>query len=324
MATIWDIAEKNVQNQTREFNSQDTARNIVFCGTKNSETKLNIWELGQGLELVDLLDIPIKCNTIENLSLVIVLNLREPDTIWNAIEVILDEIKQRIKKILSRLVKEKSNRLKEQLKSKLDKRLSLLPAEEQNNHSLDISPVTLTIVGNYFDEFLLMAQKKQELLENCLRLIAHSLGASLYFVSCVMGKNEPRKVIEAIIDQPSPTSQKHAVRIVTSSCANGKPVYIPFGMDSFSDLVNLLGLDQSGEKSLMDQCKEILMRNFPKNTSESQSKARNLEEDRIFAEPLIDELRRKYEQQFEQMRIEGQSKLREEIQQAYAGDANVV
>ncbi|CAF4526845.1 unnamed protein product, partial [Rotaria magnacalcarata] len=55
----------------------------------------HIWELGDGTSLTKLIDVVLTAETIGNASVVLVLDLSQPQELWNTYQILYDTIAKR-------------------------------------------------------------------------------------------------------------------------------------------------------------------------------------------------------------------------------------
>lgn len=114
----------------------------------------NVWELGSLSKLNNLIDIPIKSHGLDNLHVVIVLDLAQPDRLWIDLENALDGLKQSfLKSNVNEL-----NRLKENI-------TQLIGEQHPDSETLEIFPVPVLIVGGSYDKFQDFGKNMKRILE---------------------------------------------------------------------------------------------------------------------------------------------------------------
>ncbi|XP_046842817.1 cytoplasmic dynein 2 light intermediate chain 1-like isoform X2 [Xenia sp. Carnegie-2017] len=139
----------------------------------------HIWELGGGTFLSNLIEVPLKEETICTSSVLIVVDLSKPNELWLTLEVLLKSTRSAIDKLLSE-IKNKNPSLANEIQEKAWKRFG-------DNHVdksfLDPFPIPLGIVGTKYDIFQDFDPEKRKMISRTLRFIAHSNGAHLQYFS---------------------------------------------------------------------------------------------------------------------------------------------
>lgn len=102
----------------------------------------NVWELGTLSKLNSLIDIPINSHGLDNLHIVIVLDLSQPDRLWIDLESALDGIKQSFLKTNNNEI----NRLRDIIGK-------LIGEKHSDLDTLEIFPVPVLIIGGNYDKF---------------------------------------------------------------------------------------------------------------------------------------------------------------------------
>ena len=68
-----------------------------------SKDVAHVYELGGGVALSNLIEIPVTKECVQTLNFVIVVDLSKPETIWTTLESLLAAIRQRVKKVIHEL-----------------------------------------------------------------------------------------------------------------------------------------------------------------------------------------------------------------------------
>eukprot|EP00730_Choanoeca_flexa_P006649 TRINITY_DN12194_c0_g3_i5.p4 TRINITY_DN12194_c0_g3~~TRINITY_DN12194_c0_g3_i5.p4 ORF type:complete len:179 (+),score=9.59 TRINITY_DN12194_c0_g3_i5:3356-3892(+) len=84
-------------DRTNEAVKPTTALEYTFGrrsrGHDNTKDVVHIWELGGGTALKELLETPITVSSIKSLSIVLVLDLSQPDTLWSTLDTLLSAVR---------------------------------------------------------------------------------------------------------------------------------------------------------------------------------------------------------------------------------------
>jgi dynein light intermediate chain 2 len=148
-------------------------------GANMAKDVTHLWELGGGTSLSALADIPISTHSISRLSLVLVLDLSRPDQLWTCLETFITKLRQRVAAVLAELGASRPG-----LVQRLRKRAWARFGSDHPDHDLlEPLPVPLAILGSRYDEFQNMEPERKKMVCRTLRFVAHTNGASLYFVS---------------------------------------------------------------------------------------------------------------------------------------------
>lgn len=102
-----------------------------------------MWELGSLVNSHHLMEIPIKSHGFEHLNVVIVVDLSQPERLWKDLEESLNGLKQAI------AMNERGENLDE-LTQRIKK---LCGSDHPDQHTLDVFPFPVMIVGGKYDQF---------------------------------------------------------------------------------------------------------------------------------------------------------------------------
>uniref|UniRef100_A0A3P9N7I2 Cytoplasmic dynein 2 light intermediate chain 1 n=1 Tax=Poecilia reticulata TaxID=8081 RepID=A0A3P9N7I2_POERE len=219
----------------------------------------HLWELGGGTSLSDLVQIPITPNSIRSLSVVLVLDLSKPNALWGTMEKLLTAAQAHVEKVFSEAQKSKPG-------DKWQK------AAHPDRELISPFPVPLLIIGSKYDLFQDFDSDKKKVIRKTLRFLAHYYAASLIFTSIKS---------EGLMSKTKSFFSHLAFgldRGKTVSCDSGKPLIIPTGSDSFSQIGAPPSTDiDITERELKDPAK-----------------------DPQYSEPQIDAMRAQKDQELEQ------------------------
>lgn len=335
---IWDLAIQNSREIEKDESSQPKDSNIIFLGNKQSgKTSIiyrfvdrqeipkptlaleylfgrrsrgldttkevcHIWELGGGLLFTNLLEIPVIIENLMKLSVAIVLDLSVPEELWFTMENLLQTCSERIKDVLNSPAA-KAKELKQTLTEQAWKRIG------ENHVDKDrINPFLLPLIifGSKYDIFQNMDPEKKKVICRCLRFVSHNNGAMLCFVS-TKSENTIAKSRALISNLVFGTS---ASKTVISDY--NKPIYIPFGEDSFKSIGNLTSSDDTGKQFTrsIDMWKHIFLSHFPQVTTKL-TLPEDPGKDPHFKERDIDIMRAQKDKELEEYRRELQKKRKD-------------
>ncbi|XP_072121070.1 cytoplasmic dynein 2 light intermediate chain 1 isoform X4 [Mobula birostris] len=261
--TLWDIALAEVSKKNEnEDNVEARERSVFFLGNKSggkttiilrfldrdeiSKPTLaleytfgrrarghstpkdiaHFWELGGGTSLSDLAQIPITVNNIRSLSVVLVLDLSKPNELWPCMEKLLSVTKNQINKTINELAKKDSIKVNE-IKQRTWK---MLQKDHPDWELVDPFPLPLVIMGSKYDIFQNFESEKRKVICKTLRFVAHYYGASLLFFS---NKSESTiSKMRTVLNNLAFGTD----RSKTISVEYNKPLFVPAGMDSLSQI----------------------------------------------------------------------------------------
>ncbi|CAH8837589.1 unnamed protein product [Trichobilharzia szidati] len=294
--SVWDIAVQQNKNKPVQGNVETT---IIFAGNRQSgkSTIINrflekdetpkptlaldytfgrkgagnymtravshIWELGGGSKLSDLIDVLITPNNILNLHLILVVDLSKPTELWDTVDNLLKSASSRVEQIFSRLRQKNITHIQNTLNENLRKKIS---STHPDVELLNPFPLPLTFLGTKYDIFREFSNEQQNLISKTMRFLSHYYGASLYFSS--IREDELLKKTRILLNHIA-----FGGKITfNEQMKTGKPLAIPVGMDSFSNIGNYYYLF---ELRIMSHVFEFLHKLYYKKLSKCM--ARSLE-----------------------------------------------
>jgi dynein light intermediate chain 2 len=272
-------------------------------GANLAKDVTHLWELGGGTSLCDLVDVPINAQSIGLLSLVLVLDLSRPDLLWNCLHIFLRKLRSRVTGVLGE-VKTSQPGLEQQLRKKAWARFG---RDHPDKDLLDPLPVPLIIVGNKFDVFQNMDPEQRKMVARTLRFIAHTNGASLYFMSMKSDVLVGRvKQILSHLAFGTPLSR-------TMSMDYTKPLIVPAGSDALGQIgVPSLpsgDLTKISARNPLDLWKQAYTGFFPQ--VEEEEEEGDPCKDANYQEPDIDSVRALKDTELERYRRESERRQRE-------------
>ncbi|XP_067092751.1 cytoplasmic dynein 2 light intermediate chain 1 isoform X1 [Osmerus mordax] len=258
---------------------------------------VHLWELGGGTSLSELVQIPITANNVRALSVVLVLDLSKPNSMWGTMERLLQATRAQVEKACSQPHRtgESQASSKHQAPNNPPR---VLPKDHPDRELIDPFPVPLLIVGTKFDIFQDFDSEKRKAICKTLRFIAHYYGASLIFTSSksesLMSKTKSFFTHLAF----------GAERSKSVSCDTSKPLIVPVGMDSLGQIgspptpdVNIGSLHA---RNPLDLWKKVFEQIFPPESNSDHKELKDPARDPQYSEPQIDAMRIQKDQELEQ------------------------
>ncbi|CAI5451762.1 unnamed protein product [Caenorhabditis angaria] len=183
----------------------------------------NLWELGGGHSVVQLLSVPISSANVEVCSMFILLDMTKLEEMWTTLETVV-EAARKIVENLAKFDAGLETRLGEKIKIRLEK------VEEGDRKICQPCPIPLTIVASKYDEFQNFESEKRRNLSSYLRFLAHYYGAHLMMYSSKM--EQFAKLVKNMTSHfafgtifPQGTVKDH-----------NAPIFFRCGNDSFEDI----------------------------------------------------------------------------------------
>ncbi|CAI2354186.1 unnamed protein product [Caenorhabditis sp. 36 PRJEB53466] len=247
----------------------------------NVKDVANLWELGGGHSVTELLSIPINAKTVEICSLIILLDMTKLDEMWTTIE----KVTETVRKIIETLGRQDVS-LQSRLTEKMNVRLEKYDANSLKMCTPCLLPVT--IVASKYDEFQNFESEKRRNLCQFLRFLAYSFGANLMMYSSRM--EQFPKLVKNM-------TSHFAFGTV---CPQGymtdhnKPMFVKCGFDSLESIGMPPGAENvMGASSPFNLWRESFIGIYPQKTSALDSdevKKQDPMTDETFKEPNIDNL----------------------------------
>uniref|UniRef100_A0A665WUP9 Cytoplasmic dynein 2 light intermediate chain 1 n=1 Tax=Echeneis naucrates TaxID=173247 RepID=A0A665WUP9_ECHNA len=242
----------------------------------------HLWELGGGISLSELVQIPINPVSIKSLSVILIVDLSKPNALWGTIEKLLQAAQAQLEKVFYQA--------KEAEKSK--RGLCLL--HYQDRELLSPFPVPLLIIGSKYDIFQELDSDKRKVVSKTLRFVAHYYASSLIFTSIKS---------ESLMSKTKSFFSHLAFgleRGKTVSFDSTKPLIIPAGSDSFSQIgsppATDLDITSLHAKNPKDLWKKVYERVFPQENTSEQTELKDPAKDPQYSEPQIDAMRAQKDQ----------------------------
>ncbi|XP_018650665.1 hypothetical protein Smp_159340 [Schistosoma mansoni] len=200
-------------------------------GAGNYHTRVvsHIWELGGGVKLSDLIGVVMTPNNILNLHLILVIDLSKPEELWDTVETLLKSASARVDQILNRLHQKNITRIQNIFSEKSRNRIS---STHPDTELLNPFPLPLTFLGTKHDILMTRDAEQQNLICKTIRFLSHYYGASVYFSSTK--EDGVLKRIRAVLNHIAFNGKD----LSNVQMETGKPLAIPVGVDSFSNIGN--------------------------------------------------------------------------------------
>ncbi|CAI2725916.1 unnamed protein product [Schistosoma spindalis] len=334
--TLWEIAIKQNRTKSVQIGTENT---LIFAGNKGSgkSTIINrflekdetpkstlaldytfgrkgagnyhtrvvshIWELGGGIKLSDLIGVVMTPNNILNLHLILVIDLSKPEELWDTVDALLKSASARVDQILNRLHQKNITRIQNIFSENSRNRI---PSTHPDIELLNPFPLPLTFLGTKHDLLMTRDAEQQNLICKTIRFLSHFYGASVYFSSTK--EDGIFKRIRAVLNHIAFNRKD----ITNVQMETGKPLAIPVGVDSFSNIGTPpnanIEIGRLTAKSPLEMWKNVFCSKFPQKSGLTLSLSNithNLTDpskDPQYSEPLIDSARKVKDEELESKR----------------------
>ncbi|XP_070772428.1 cytoplasmic dynein 2 light intermediate chain 1 [Enoplosus armatus] len=258
----------------------------------------HLWELGGGISLSDLVQIPITPASIRSLSVILILDLSKPNTLWGTMEKLLQAAQAQLEKVSSQAQQAQKTKPGAKHQTPVHSAARVLPKDYPDRELISPFPVPLLIIGSKYDIFQELDSEKRKVVSKTLRFVAHYYAASLIFTNIKS---------ESLMSKTKSFFSHLAFgldRGKTMSCDSTKPLVIPAGSDSFSQIgsppttdVDITSLHAKNPKDLW---KKVYERVFPQENTSEQRELKDPAKDPQYSEPQIDAMRAQKDQELEQ------------------------
>nr|WAW84856.1 cytoplasmic dynein 2 light intermediate chain [Halisarca dujardinii] len=230
-------------------------------GSNMSKQIANIWELGGGTLLTDLINLPVTVDTLSTLSVVVVLDLSKPEELWTVLEQIFGKLRQRVNEVMKEIkTKDKSTTAALQKKA-----WGKFGKDHPDRDMLDPLPVSLAIIGAKYDLFQSFDPEKKKTICKTLRFLAHIHGASLQFYT-MKSDTLVVRTKQLLCHYAFQTSASH-----TMSMDYTKPLIVPAGCDALGQIgvppIQQGELSHISAKKPIDLWKQAYCSLFPQTSS---------------------------------------------------------
>ncbi|KAH0622746.1 hypothetical protein JD844_025346 [Phrynosoma platyrhinos] len=227
----------------------------------------NFWELGGGTSLLDLIPIPITTANIRTFAIVLVLDLSKPNELWPTMESLLQVTRKHVDRVITKLGQTNPKAASE-IKQKM---WNNLPKDHPDRELIDPFPIPLVIIGSKYDMFH-FTSKSEALLLKTRTFINH----------LAFGFDRGKSM----------------------SLDQNKPLFIPAGMDSLSQIGPPPAADSDIGKlhaqSPMDLWKKVFEKAFPPKSIGVFKEVSDPAQDPQYAEYEVDAMRGQKNQELEQ------------------------
>nr|XP_046258756.1 cytoplasmic dynein 2 light intermediate chain 1 isoform X1 [Scatophagus argus] len=258
----------------------------------------HLWELGGGTSLSDLVQIPITPVSIRSLSVILILDLSKPGALWGTMEKLLQAARAQLEKVSSKAQQAQKAKPGAKHQMPVPSVARVLPKDYPDRELISPFPVPLLIIGSKYDLFQEFDSDKRKVVGKTLRFLAHYYAASLIFTSFKS---------ENLMSKTKSFFSHLAFgldRGKTVSCDSTKPLIIPAGSDSFSQIgsppttdVDITSLHAKNPKDLW---KKVYERVFPQENTSEQKELKDPAKDPQYSEPQIDAMRAQKDQELDQ------------------------
>ena len=252
---------------------------------------VNLWELAGGTFLSDLTEAIITPETVTGLSVVLTLDLSQPQTIWFTMEHFIVELKQQIEKALA---------ANADVKRSVDRNNSDRKQGFANGFdSSSMFPVPLLIIGTKFDLFVNLDSVEKKMIGRALRFVAHTYAAHVLFVS----EKVPATLRNFKVFMNNMAFGAPMQKVV--SIDESKPVAVSAGNDDMM----AIGIPSSDSNSLnrgdvhsWEDWKKSFCDFFPQKSQDSGQSTEDPAKDPKFKEQIIDDLKKQKFAEIESLR----------------------
>ncbi|GAB0100119.1 Cytoplasmic dynein 2 light intermediate chain 1 [Sergentomyia squamirostris] len=238
----------------------------------------HIWELGTVINSQELLEIPLRSHNLENLSILLMLDLSEPQRLWTDTNTILNGLKTALKKCLDSSTEAGLKKISQDRVGINHKELS----------TLDLFPIPVYLIGGRYDLFQNKFDpeiKKQVC--RCLRAVAHLIGASIFFYTA--HNTSMGKVMKDILSHCGFGAPVNPMRQILVDY-NG-PICVGFGQDTWDSI----GVPPGS----LDSIGTLYCRVIPQEEAKEVNLPDDPGKDPGFREPMIDEMRAQRDEQLQ-------------------------
>ncbi|XP_063047404.1 cytoplasmic dynein 2 light intermediate chain 1 [Engraulis encrasicolus] len=257
----------------------------------------HLWELGGGTSLSDLAPIPINAQNIRGFSVVLVLDLSQPNALWATQDKLLQAARAQVEKLCSGPQRGGDSRTVKQKHVPI-KTPHVLPKDYPDRELISPFPVPLLLIGSKFDIFQDFDSEKRKVICKTLRFLAHYYGASLV---CTSSKSEATisKTKNFVSHLAFGTDKGKSMSVDPS-----KPLVVPAGADSLSQIgsppTTDIDIGSLHAKNPLDLWKKVFERVFPPESTAERKQLKDPAKDPQYSEPLIDSMRAQKDQELDQ------------------------
>ncbi|TRY64878.1 hypothetical protein DNTS_024583 [Danionella cerebrum] len=218
----------------------------------------HLWELGGGISLSDLVQIPITADNVCSLSVVLVVDLSKPNALWETMEGLLLSARNQVEKACGSVQKAGESRRVPRV----------LHKDYPDRELISAFPVPLLIVGSKFDVFQFVSSKSETTMSRSRAFMNH----------LAFGTEKPKHI-------STDASKPLAIPAGSDSFTQiGPPV------------VSDVDIGTLHAKNPLDLWKKAFERIFPPENSKQHTELKDPAKDPQYSEPLIDSVRAQKDQ----------------------------
>jgi len=198
--------------------------------TNGAKDVAHIWELGGGMNLQQLVGVPITPARLPFAVLGIVIDLSEPSNALPSLAHWIRVLRTHVNRSLDALPEDEQAAILEASRSRFKE-------DHPDRLKVEPFPVPLLILANKYDLFKNNESMKKKVMCQALRFVAHAHGASLLFVSTREKglQNSFRSLITQHLFRKSEGKQTQATELSAE-----KPLSVPAGADTFDAILKNL------------------------------------------------------------------------------------
>ncbi|GAB1610143.1 Hypothetical predicted protein [Argonauta hians] len=254
------------------------------------------WELGGGIWLAQLMDTVIKPDTIQSLTLVVMVDLSKPSEMWVTIKSLLRSARDRIELVLSQMKADDPSIMDTMKRNAKDR----VGRDHKDIDVIEPFLIPLILIGGKYDILQTFEPEDRKIICKTLRFLAHYHGATLQFFS-VRDKSLGKKV-ELLMNHHLFGSYYPKLHEVD----HHKPLSVCVGQDSLQAIGSLPTThndsDRTQYSSLIENFESIFTKYFPQDKSVDPQTAADPSQDPQFREHNIDILKSQKDKELEQQR----------------------
>ena len=258
----------------------------------------HIWELagGGGENYLKLVKIPLKSAPLNTISVVLVLDISQPNHLW----VMWEAVTRELKRVLTEIEKRSTPEEIQEIKTRIT---DAYGSEHPDKQLLSPLLTKLVIIGGKYDLFKELPIEQRTVICKTLRFLSHIHGATLQFLST---KSEglcsrARSLLSHLaFGAPSKPNK-------TLSVDPNKPLLVPMGADTLGQIGAPSFPDDHSFKSQsttpktpLDLWKKSFCAYFPQESLEPDL-GPSPSKDPKYAEPRLDAIKAKKEEELEKL-----------------------
>eukprot|EP00347_Sterkiella_histriomuscorum_P003178 403365291 len=306
------LISKFLDEPVKDDMKETTALDFRY-GTRikdEKKQKVNIYELGGGRIVANLLAAPLTAFHISNSAVCIVLDLSSPGGAIDSLQYWIAVIREHSQKAIEEL--QKTNpKVFQMMQQRVQERFE----KHDDRNKINVSMVPIIVIGSKFDIFANQYESvKKRQLCLALRYICHQNGCDLVFAS--VKEKLPSQLFKAMITRHVFDSNLQA----KVEKDHNQALNIYAGSDNFSSIGEPEGAGMRGKVSFEKLWQDIIEQQFPKANSNQQGV--QLGDLKKYAEEKIDAMRQQKDEELEQYKKEIERSKRFESQKI-AGGAQV-